>query len=217
MKTLQPKTSAQADPRTGSALLVMLTPAPFYFLRHGETDWNKLRLMQGQTDTPLNATGIFQAEAAAGVLGKRKIATICTSPLRRAKHTTDIVAKQLPDAKIVEIQGLMESNFGSYEGHPSGPWRETWMKGGDIPGGESFEGFIERTLEALNQALTHPSPVLVVAHGGLAYTIRRYALAGAALRTSNCELLALSPPRSREDGWKLKRLFAPEGTDSAVA
>ncbi|MSQ85383.1 MAG: histidine phosphatase family protein [Alphaproteobacteria bacterium] len=62
----------------------MLTPAPFYFIRHGETDWNKLKLMQGQTDTPLNATGIFQAEAAAEIVSTRKIVTICTSPLRRA-------------------------------------------------------------------------------------------------------------------------------------
>ncbi len=39
----------------------MLTPKTFYFLRHGETDWNRQRIIQGQTDTELNATGLAQA------------------------------------------------------------------------------------------------------------------------------------------------------------
>lgn len=195
----------------------MFTQAPFYFLRHGETDWNKLRLMQGQTDTPLNATGIFQAEAVAAVLGKRKIATICTSPLRRARHTADIVARQLPGANVVALEGLKESHFGSYEGHPSGPWREEWMNGAEIPGGEPFESFVARARDAINEALGHPGPVLVISHGGVFYAIRRWALGGAMVRTGNCQLYALSPPRADKDSWTYKCVFTPEGVDTAVA
>jgi len=194
----------------------MITPTPFYFLRHGETDWNKLRLMQGQTETALNTTGIFQAEAASQFLAKRKIATICTSPLRRARHTADIIAKQHPGANVVEIDDLKESNFGSYEGHPSGPWREAWMKGEELPGAELFEDFLERCLSAINRALENPGPVLIVSHGGVFYAIRRWALGGAAVRTGNCELMALAPPKARDEKWKLKRVFAPEGLDAVL-
>jgi probable phosphoglycerate mutase len=189
----------------------MLTPAPFYFIRHGETDWNRLKLMQGQTDTPLNATGIYQAESAASVLTTRRVATICTSPLRRAKHTAEILATKCSAMSIVVHDGLREANFGAYEGHPSGPWREAWLQGEPIPGGESFEDFIARSLAALNDCLKHPGPVLIVAHGGTFYAVRRWALGGVHVRAGNCELMALSPPRRDPAGpWKLKRIFAPD-------
>jgi probable phosphoglycerate mutase len=194
----------------------MFTPTPFYFLRHGETDWNKLKLMQGQTDTPLNTTGIFQAEAAARVLGKRKIATIVTSPLRRAKHTAEIVAKQLPDAKIITHDGLKESHFGSYEGHPSGPWRADWESGGPLPGGEYYNDFLERSLAAINDALTNPGPVLIVSHGGVFFAVRKWALNNAAAKIGNCQVMAMAPPKSADDSWKMKCIFTPEGLDVAV-
>lgn len=195
----------------------MLTRAAFYFLRHGETDWNKLRLMQGQTDTPLNPVGIFQAEAAAQILAKKNIVTICTSPLRRARNTAEIIAAHTSVTSIVNVDGLKESNFGSYEGHPSGPWRESWVAGGEIPGGELFEDFIERSLAALNECLKHPGPVLIVAHGGTFLAVRRWALEEAAVRTGNCELLALSPPRKGSKApWKLKRVFTPEDVAKAA-
>ncbi len=194
----------------------MFTPTPFYFLRHGETDWNKLRLMQGQTDTPLNTTGIFQAEAVAQVIAKKKIATIVTSPLRRAKHTADIVAKQLPGVKIVELHELKESHFGSYEGHPSGAWRDDWVQGAALPGGELYNDFLERSLTGINKALENPGPVLVISHGGVFYAIRKWALNNANFRPGNCELIAMAPPKSAEEDWKMKRVFMPDGLDAAV-
>ena len=61
-----------------------LTRTPFWFLRHGETDWNADNLAQGGTDIPLNARGRVQAETAAQVLRNRSIAAIVASPLSRA-------------------------------------------------------------------------------------------------------------------------------------
>ena len=57
---------------------------PFWFLRHGETDWNARGLSQGNVDIPLNAVGRAQAERAAVALqglstGGRQIATILAS------------------------------------------------------------------------------------------------------------------------------------------
>lgn len=58
-----------------------LNPIPFWFLRHGETDWNAEGLSQGRTDIALNKVGIAQAERAARTLqGIGGIATIVASP-----------------------------------------------------------------------------------------------------------------------------------------
>ncbi len=188
----------------------MLTPAPFYFIRHGETDWNKQRLMQGQTDTPLNAVGVEQARAAAEFLAGQKITTICVSPLRRAQQTAEIIAARCSVTSIVSVPGLKESNFGIYEGQPSGPWRDAWAAGAELPGGENYEEFLRRSRAALNECLQNPGPVLVVAHGGTFYAARRWALAGAEIKTANCEVLALSPPLpDSQHPWTAERIFAP--------
>ena len=63
-----------------------IPPAPFFFLRHGETDWNRERRLQGNIDVPLNATGLAQAEAAAKRLVGAGVATIVASPLARARR-----------------------------------------------------------------------------------------------------------------------------------
>jgi probable phosphoglycerate mutase len=187
----------------------MLDPTPFYFLRHGETDWNRLHLMQGQTDTPLNPNGVVQAEAAAQFLTSRKITAVCSSPLRRARATAELICARV-NAPLVVINDLRECSYGSYEGHPNGPWREAWFQGARIPGGEMFEDFLERSVRGLNAALSYRGRVLVVAHGGTFWAIRRYALNGAQVRAGNCELMALTPPREPESSWRLKRLFSAE-------
>ncbi|MCP4047018.1 MAG: histidine phosphatase family protein, partial [Gammaproteobacteria bacterium] len=65
---------------------------PFYFLRHGETQWNKDRMTQGQLDAKLNSRGILQAERAADILRNEPIDRIVSSPLSRARHTAEAVA-----------------------------------------------------------------------------------------------------------------------------
>ena len=66
------------------AAVPRLRPVPFWFLRHGETDWNAQGLSQGSTDIPLNAVVLAQAERAARTLeGIGGIATIVASPLSR--------------------------------------------------------------------------------------------------------------------------------------
>ena len=72
-----------------------LNPTAFWFLRHGETDWNAEGLSQGHTDIPLNAVGISQAQRAALALVDRGIVTIIASPLSRALRTAEIVAEAL--------------------------------------------------------------------------------------------------------------------------
>ena len=192
----------------------MLKRKPFYFLRHGQTEWNRLNLMQGQTDTPLNPTGLDQAESAARFLSKRKITPIITSPLRRARQTAELISSRI-NAPVLVIKDLGECAFGVYERHPPGPWRDEWFAGAEVPGTESFKSFIARSLAGLNAALAYGGRPLIVAHGGTFWAIRRYALAGKLARAENCAVMALAPPKSeRARKWGLKLLFSPEKADT---
>jgi broad specificity phosphatase PhoE len=59
----------------------MLTHAMFFFLRHGETSWNREQRTQGREDVPLNSNGLDQARRACELVRGLQIATVCASPL----------------------------------------------------------------------------------------------------------------------------------------
>ena len=62
-----------------------------YFVRHGETDYNKQGRAQGHMDIPLNETGLMQAKTVAKALKNTKLDVIYSSPLQRAKVTADTI------------------------------------------------------------------------------------------------------------------------------
>ena len=72
-----------------------------YLIRHGETDWNKTKRLQGVTDIPLNACGIELAEKTAEGLKNVPFDRIYTSPLIRAKKTAEIIRGDRP-VELVE-------------------------------------------------------------------------------------------------------------------
>ncbi len=145
----------------------------FWFLRHGETDWNADGRSQGRTDVPLNEVGVGQAHAAAAALQGRGIASIVSSPLGRAHHTASIASEAL-GLPVTVITGLQEVSFGVNEGHAMGQaWFSDWVAGKFTPErGESFDALRTRAAAALAEALAHPAPVLVVAHGALFRALR---------------------------------------------
>ena len=163
----------------------MLARAPYWFLRHGETDWNRANRTQGSTEVPLNATGIAQAHAAAALLHGRGIVRIVCSPLERARHTSEIVAAVI--GAPVEIHPeLREAGFGVHEGEVMGAWFAAWAAGEVAPeGGESFAEVRARAVTAMNIVLAEPGLSLVVAHGGMFRTIRAAMGFAAAVRTPN--------------------------------
>jgi probable phosphoglycerate mutase len=152
--------------------LIELTRTPFWFLRHGETDWNAQNLSQGNVDIPLNPTGIAQAHLAAARLRHRGISAIVASPLSRAHDTAQVVADLL--GIPVELdEGLREVSFGVNEGQPMSEWFGDWVAGHSTPeGAESFHDLRVRAVAAVNRALLRPAPVLVVAHGALFRALR---------------------------------------------
>ena len=86
-----------------------------YFIRHGQTDWNKDMRMQGQSDIPLNENGRESAIEAGKTLANTHIDLAFSSPLKRAKETAEILleGRNIP---LYEDQRIQEISFGSYEG-----------------------------------------------------------------------------------------------------
>ena len=160
-----------------------LIARPYWYLRHGETDWNAQGRSQGRTDIPLNQTGIRQAEAAGLLLAKHwhdhaPIVRIVSSPLIRARRTAEIVADQLaangaPRLEVALDDGLKEVCFGDEEGKPMGSWYDSWIAGDYTPpNGESFADLRERAVSAVNRALEKDGVPLIVCHGAMFRALR---------------------------------------------
>jgi probable phosphoglycerate mutase len=179
----------------------MLTPAAFWFLRHGETDWNAQGLSQGRTDIPLNRVGVMQAERAAAALATSRIATIVASPLARARRTAEIVAARI-GLPVALDPDLAEVNFGEQEGQPMGDWYDDWIEGRYTPAdGEAFAELLDRAVRAVNRALEAPAPVLVVAHGALFRALRLALGHEPNVRTPNALPLFITPPPDGGRVW----------------
>src|SRR5262245_55843343 len=96
-------------------MISMLTRQAFWFLRHGQTDWNRAGKCQGRRDVPLSMQGEAEAHAAGPHLKGLGINAICTSPLQRARNTAQIVGRAL-GLPVVDVPGLEEMDVGPYEG-----------------------------------------------------------------------------------------------------
>jgi broad specificity phosphatase PhoE len=171
-------------------------------VRHGETDWNKTRRIQGQTDIALNETGHAQAKAIAQVLRNQHASLdglqVHVSPLKRPRQTLAHIldAFGTPDHPAMVDERLIELNFGEAEGKtwpelnglgidpdrdPEGYHR--WRPGG----GESYADATARVRDWLD-SLT--GPTLVVAHGGISRIVR-----GLVLGLAPDELVLLRNPQ----------------------
>lgn len=183
----------------------MINHQQFYYVRHGQTDWNLNRKLQGNTDIPLNDTGIAQACEARDKLAGHPIATIVSSPLQRARRTADIINETL-QCPIIEIEGLKECDFGPHEGTESYGWLADWLTGDTSttpPEVEPYEDFIERGTSAINQALTHAGPVLIVAHGGIYMPINQVLPGDRHQVIPNGQPVRHDPPAKHHHHWEI--------------
>lgn len=181
----------------------------FYFLRHGQTGRNALRIFQA-VDEPLSALGLQQAAHAAGLLADQPIRTIVCSDARRAFDTAHIVAAALHLAPIAQ-EALRERNFGALIGTSSA--HIDWSC--EPEGGETLAQFVARTRAALEAAFAQPAPVLVVAHGGTLYALA--ALLGVAVDTR--VLGNAQPLRFERSGatWAVTPMLRHAGGEAALA
>lgn len=86
-----------------------------YIIRHGQTDWNKVKRLQGRSDIPLNEYGRRLAEETAEGMKDIPFDAAFTSPLVRAKETAQIIMGDR-NAPIIEDERIIEIGFGEYEG-----------------------------------------------------------------------------------------------------
>lgn len=176
-----------------------LSRVAFFFLRHGETDWNAQGLSQGRTDVALNAVGLMQAHTAARRLARHGIVAIVSSPLQRAQQTASIVGSVL-ELDCATDPDLQETSFGEQEGRKMGPWYDDWVAESYTPaGGETFADLRARATRAMNRTLARPGPVLVVAHGGVFRAVRAQMGLSPLVRTENGAPLHCVPG----DPWSL--------------
>jgi broad specificity phosphatase PhoE len=183
----------------------MLPHHPFYFLRHGETDWNKARRLQGLTDVPLNARGEEQAEAARLIAATLGLKSIAVSSLSRARRTAEIVNRDL-GLMVTHYNSLREFDVGPYEGSTDGSWLEHWFTDGVVEGPESFGDFRKRVLGGMIEALTLDHPVLIVAHGGVFWALQRMLGFAELTHAPNAVIARFEPPAAPGGAWQITML-----------
>lgn len=151
-----------------------------YIVRHGLTEWNKLKKLQGAADVPLAKEGILLAEKTGEALKDVKFDICFTSPLSRARQTAECVLGDrnvpiIPDKRIQEI------NFGDLEGgcvrdaegNYIDPQVETFFRDPvnfkRPENGEDIFDVIARTKDFWEEKTSDPSltdkTVLVASHG----------------------------------------------------
>jgi len=190
-----------------------------YLVRHGETEWNAARRIQGQSDSPLTANGERQARLVAQRVSKQGIPHVITSDLGRTRRPAQIIAEAcgcevITDPRLRELHmGVLEERLIDSLTPQEEQWRKQMVDGtadGRIPQGESMSELGDRMREALESCLMLPegSKPLIVSHGialgclistvlGLpAYAERR-------LRLRNCSLSRVDHQQSPwlASGW----------------
>ena len=145
----------------------------FYFMRHGNTDWNVEKRIQGSIDIPLNAEGRAQAAAAAKQLEHAQIDGIITSPATRARETAEIIC-QATGLPLVEVHPeLHDRDFGDLEGEMRDKLLALVAAQTDekflllqAPNGEHWEDMRERISSTMTDILTRHGDkrLLVVGH-----------------------------------------------------
>lgn len=173
----------------------------FYFLRHGETEYNRLQLIAGSTDVELNDSGRAQAQAAIELVRPLGVTHVVSSGLRRARDTAAVIAAalELPHAVVA---GLAERNWGALEGKPQG-LRE---RGVTPPGAETADQFISRTRAALAEIDARGTPLIVAHSGTFRVLCRLFALDASGEAIANCHPVRFNPPGTAGKGWSLDLL-----------
>lgn len=154
-----------------------MTPTRVFLVRHGETEWNASRRIQGQTDVPLSERGWQQAAAVAAYLSRVPLAAVYSSDLLRALQTAEAIASAHGIAACAE-PGLRELHFGEWEGldevdlqarYPEEYrlWRADSLRQRP-PGGEGIARLMARVAQVYDRVVAAHAGrcVAIVGHGG---------------------------------------------------
>ena len=169
-----------------------------YLVRHGETEWNRVRRFQGRSNLPLNKEGKKQVKALALALKNKPLTAIHTSPLIRTLETARLIKVFHPSIPIFEEKGLIEMDLGEFDGIKAQDWaeqypdfRKAWNENSasvKMPGGESLKEVQVRakhTLERITRIYPPDTTILISSHNFVNLTIL-------------CDLLEIPLRRFRE-------------------
>lgn len=161
-----------------------------YFVRHGESEGNKLMKLYGHTDYPLTDKGRLQAEEVYEKLKHEDIKVCYSSPLIRASETAKIAVGDR-DIPMVFMDGLREQFMGDYEDvsffgmleefpETIKPMIADWTKVRP-PMGESYFEMLARASKCMEEIIAKGEDAMIVAHNGTLATILAYLLEGGAI------------------------------------
>lgn len=154
-----------------------------YLVRHGETDWNRARRIQGSTDIPLNDTGRGQAARSGLLLARQSWDGIASSPLSRAFETGAIIAEAvgIDTGEIEVLDSLVERRYGEAEGLDDRELLRLFPGDTAVPGRERREDVAARVIPALvalaeryehgRAADSADARLIVTTHGGVIRTV----------------------------------------------
>ncbi len=149
-----------------------------YLTRHGETEWNEKKLIQGHTDIPLNEKGKKQAKLLGKQLKDIDFDVVFSSDLLRAANSAEIIFKE-KDMDVIKIKALRERFFGRFEGKSLGEMRKAFgevmlvtkekQKKLKIYDVENDEEIIARLIPFMKKTAKQyiGKKILMVTHGGL--------------------------------------------------
>lgn len=148
-----------------------------YIIRHGQTDWNIAKKIQGRQDIPLNERGHFQAQCLGKAMENRPITAVFSSPQIHAMETAIAVASPA-GVPVIPVRDLMEINYGVWEGKTEEEllrddralYEAWWSHPAETapPEGESINQVNERCRQAWKEIKPQlTGDAAIVAHGGL--------------------------------------------------
>lgn len=150
-----------------------------YETRHGETDWNVLKKVQGKVDIPLNNNGIEQAKYTRDKVLDKNIDLIICSPLLRARQTAEVINQAL-NVPILYDERISERDFGEFEGKKTsefdyvGFW--SYKSNYSYERAENISAFFKRIYAFLDDIIKQygDKNILIVGHGGVSIPINCY-------------------------------------------
>ena len=151
----------------------------FYLVRHGETDWNARKIVQGTTDIPLNERGLEQAAAARELMKDVPLDIIYSSPLIRALRTAEII-NECHGVPIISEPRLREREYGIFEAksYAEYPGVAFWdyEKNTRFEGAETAREVFARVYRCLDDIRRDHSGkcVMLTMHGGAARAVHCY-------------------------------------------
>lgn len=147
--------------------------------RHGQTEWNALKKVQGKADIELNEVGVEQANKTKELLQNEDIDLILCSPLIRAVQTANIINSDRNIPMII-TEGLSERDFGEFEGKTKSEfdfeafW--SYKQNMQYQKAENIRSFFRRVYSFLDdvQLRYEGKRILLVAHGGISIPVNCY-------------------------------------------